>query len=151
MKALAVRVMLIANLLASVNSAAPVPNREAIYHRIICVVPVIGSGTARDPKRPMFVQLAAAPGSASLQALRGKAEAAAETRIIAYQSVPTDDGKAAIVMFVAHSYEAFKPILRDPHVIAKFERKDIGERELVRALRKYKKDFGMKQLRTGAL
>jgi hypothetical protein len=112
---------------------------------------MVGSGTAKDPKRPLFATVTepnhATP--ASTAPARGKPQP--DTRIVAFQSVPTDDGKAAIVMFVARSYAAFEPILKDSRVIAKFERKNIRERELVVALRKYRKNFDMKQLRTGAL
>jgi hypothetical protein len=44
------------------------------YHRVICVVPMIGSGTAADPKRPEY---APAPGSLS------------PNGIIAFTQVPT--------------------------------------------------------------
>jgi hypothetical protein len=145
------RMMLLPSLLALGTWAAPAPNRAAIYHRIVCVVPMVGSGTAKDPKRPLFTPSSSTAQEAPKPPGHGKWEKQPDTRIIAFQSVPTDDGKASIVMFVARSYQAFKPILSDPRVIEKFERKEIRERDLVTALRRYKKHFDLKQLQVGGL
>ena len=68
------------------------------YHRVICVVPLIGSGTWDDPKRPMF-----APTSSELG--RGK------SGILAYYQEPSDDGQSAIVLFVAVDRASLQPIL----------------------------------------
>jgi hypothetical protein len=149
MKYLLVCLLIIANLPGAAVSATFSPNREAMYHRIICVVPIVGSGTAKDPKRPLFTPLG--PGGSALPPINAKAKVQPDRRIIASQSVPADDGNSVIVMFVARNYEAFQPILSDPRVIAKFERKEIREQDLVKALRKYKKNFEMQQLRMGAL
>lgn len=149
MKSAILCLLLIAHLPGTAVSAALSPNREAMYHRIICVVPIIGSGTAKDPKRPLFAPFG--PGDDAAPPLNTRAKVQPDRRIIAFQSVPTDDGKAAIVMFMARSCEAFQPIFNDSRVIEKFERKNIRERDLVIALRKYKKNFDMKQLRMKAL
>jgi hypothetical protein len=71
--------------------------------------------------------------------------------IIAFQSIPTDDGQAAIVVFVAHHYAAFKPILSNQSVLRKFERKNTREEDLVRELRKYKRNFRIEMLRVAGL
>ena len=68
------------------------------YHRVICVVPLVGSGTWEDPKRPMFAPLPSQLG-------RGK------SGILAYYHELSDDGKFAIVMFVAVDRASLKPIL----------------------------------------
>lgn len=68
------------------------------YHRVICVVPLIGTGTWEDPKRPMF-----APTSSQLG--RGK------SGILAYYHELSDDGKSAIVVFVAVDRASLQPIL----------------------------------------
>ena len=73
-------------------------NERNSYHRVICVVPMIGSGTWDDPKRPMFAPTAAQMG-------RGK------SGILAYYHEPTDDGQAAVVVFVAVDRASLKPIL----------------------------------------
>lgn len=138
-------------LLAGLALAGPSPNREAMYQRIICVVPMIGSGTAKDPKRPLYAPVGPPVDAAPKPPGRGQWKKQPDTRIIAFQSVPTDDGKAAIVLFVARNYAAFEPILNDSRVIAKFERKNIREQDLVVALRKYRKNFNMRQLQMGTL
>jgi hypothetical protein len=68
------------------------------YHRVICVVPLIGSGTWEDPKRPMFT-----PTSSQLG--RGK------SGILAYYHELSDDGQSAIVVFVAVDRASLQPIL----------------------------------------
>ena len=68
------------------------------YHRVICVVPLVGTGTWADPKRPMF-----APTSSQLG--RGK------SGILAYYHELSDDGQSAIVVFVAADRASLQPIL----------------------------------------
>ena len=41
-------------LIAASAWTAPRPDVGAIYERLICVVPMVGSGTVEDPIRPMF-------------------------------------------------------------------------------------------------
>ena len=131
---------------------------EALGERIVVVVPLVGSGTIEDPVRPKY-----APVSMSVQLLEklrkeGKLAAAKELsdeekvvlerkRIGAYSYVLADDGKRAIVEFVARDREAFEEILKDPlvRVVSKLKIKD--EAELVE-LRKVKRDFDPKDLRT---
>ncbi len=58
------------------------------YVRVICVVPLVGSGAQDDPKRPMYAPWpAVAPTS--------------RTSIIAYSQQISDDGGSALVEFVA--------------------------------------------------
>jgi hypothetical protein len=130
-------------LVTALLSAAQ-PDHTVIYPRLICVVPVIGSGTAQDPYRPLFSpnpQAGAAQSGSSNQS----------SQIIAFQSLSTDDGKAAIVVFVARSYAAFVPILQDARVIRSFQRTQWAAGDLTRELQKYKKNFDLKMLRVGAL
>jgi hypothetical protein len=68
------------------------------YHRIICIVPLIGSGKWDDPKRPMFAPVASQIG-------RGK------SGILAYYHEMTDNGQAAIVVFVVADRAVLQPIL----------------------------------------
>lgn len=127
----------------ALTSAAP-PDRTVIYPRLICVVPMIGSGRAQDPYRPLF-----SPNSPANANEAGSLNESSQ--IIAFQSVPTDDGKAAIVIFVARSYAAFKPILQDARVIQAFERDRWTADDLTKQLQKFKKNFDLKMLRVGAL
>ena len=97
-----VGVCLIAGLLnATPNGGATVP-----YERIICVVPIVGSGTLDDPRKPLLAPVAGAV-PASTKKTKGFLDSAA---IISYHSVPTDDGLFAIIEFVARDRAAFQPI-----------------------------------------
>jgi hypothetical protein len=59
-----------------------------MYHRVWAVVPMVGAGTLSDPYRPKHVPAAPiAPGDRS--------------GILGFAFTPTDDGKHAIVLFVA--------------------------------------------------
>ncbi len=68
------------------------------HERIVLVVPMLGTGTWADPKRPMFAPVASQIG-------RDK------SGILAYYHEPSDDGKSAIVVLVAQDRSAFKTIL----------------------------------------
>jgi hypothetical protein len=130
-------------LVPSLSYTAP-PDHAVIYPRLICIVPMIGTGSMQDPYRPLF-----AP---SLQARQESMEPFDESsQIIAFQSVPSDDGKTAIVILVARSYSAFAPIMKDSRVVRYFERDRWKGDDLIRELQKYRKNFEAKMLRIGAL
>ena len=99
------------------------------YHRVICVVPMIGSGTAADPRRPQY---APAPGSALPDG------------IIGFTQVPTDDGKFAIVEFVARTRKALLPILDDT-TITSYEKGLQSATAIETALQSRKKGFSLLQ------
>ena len=99
------------------------------YHRVICVVPMIGSGTAADPRRPQY---APAPGSVSPDG------------IVGFTQVPTDDGKSAIVEFVARKRSALEPILSDT-TITTYEKGTQSASAIEAALQKHKKGFSLVQ------
>ena len=133
--------------------------QELLGERLVAVVPVVGKGTAEDPFRPKFVPLL--PSTAELIKLRKEsrpavvplqksdAELLAEEklRIGAWTMVMADDGKRAIVEFVARDRAAFAEILKDASVRA-VEKKKLGDESELVELRKVKKDFDPKQLRT---
>jgi hypothetical protein len=73
------------------------------YHRIICVVPFEGSGTATDPTRPKY-----APWPVSQD----------PTGIIGFYFEPTDDGKSAVVEFIAQNRAALQTVLNDKTIQA---------------------------------
>jgi hypothetical protein len=64
---------------------------SSMYSRVYAIVPMIGSGTWEDPKRPMFAPI---PQQIS---------AASRTGIIAYNMVESDDGNFALIEIVATS------------------------------------------------
>jgi len=100
------------------------------YHRVICVVPLVGTGTAADPRRPQY-----APPVKAVQT-------ALPTDIIAFTQVPTDDGKFAIVEFVAQDRKAFEAILADATVTS-FEKNLVSKAAIETALQKVKKGFSL--------
>jgi len=144
MKKLALRVLLVVFLFVPASVSGAERDHTVIYPRLICVVPIIGSGTMQDPFRPLF-----SPNPQQNTERGGPTDESSQ--IIAFQSVPTDDGKAAIVMLVARSYAAFAPVLNDSKIIRSFERNRWKEEDLTRELQKYKKNFDLKMLRVGAL
>jgi hypothetical protein len=78
-------------LLVAVGSAFAQHNVDAgsMYARIYAIVPMVGSGTWDDPKRPMFAPIPQqmTPGT--------------RTGIIAFNHVESDDGNFALVEIVA--------------------------------------------------
>jgi hypothetical protein len=95
-------------LLLVTSSMLPGQQRRAdpkfTYNRIIAVVPITGAGTAADPKRPQY---APAARTAPNQPLPG---------IIAYMQQVSDDGKYALVEYVAKDQSAFQAILNDKSI-----------------------------------
>ena len=116
-------------------TVAPLNHRrlspENAYARAYAVVPMIGTGTKADPKRPMFVPAPLA-----------ETAAVDRTGIIAYQFQISDDGKSALVEFVAVSRSGLAPILTSatPGVIS-FERGQHTREKIETAFQRYKKSF----------
>ena len=97
------------------------------YNRVICVVPFVGKGTPADPKRPMYV-----PWPPSQD----------PNGIIAFSFQPSDDGRFAVVEFVARNRVAFEHILNDK-TITVFEKGRHTKTEMEGALRQHRKDLDM--------
>lgn len=115
---------------------------EQLYERMICVVPMIGKGTFDDPRRPMF-----APNPADKGTVRAE-EGDKRIGIIGYGYQLSDDGQTAIVEFVATDRSAFKEIEDSGQPELKRFRKGREDKdELVRELRRYKRDFEIDKLR----
>jgi hypothetical protein len=100
------------------------------YVRIICVVPIVGTGTAADAKRPQYAPL---PTAGSSQPSSG---------IIGFMHQASDDGKYALVEYVAKDKSAFAAILKDKKVTVFFKGKD-SKKTIEAELKKYKKDFDL--------
>src|SRR5207245_2894329 len=75
---------------------------QNMYERALCVVPFVGAGTPDDPRRPEYAPLPPRAG-----------EVAAANGIIAFSFQESDDGKSALVEFVARTRDAFAPIQAD--------------------------------------
>ena len=97
------------------------------YNRVICVVPLIGKGTPADPKRPQY-----APWPLSKD----------QTGIIAFTFQPTDDGRSAVVEFVARNRAAFQPLFNDKSIKI-FEKGRMLKGDLEAAIKPHRKDFDL--------
>ena len=69
------------------------------YHRLICLVHFIGSGKQGDEVRPEYV-----PKSTDKPSRSG---------IVSWSSLPTDDGKMAIIHIVSTDRNAFAAVFAD--------------------------------------
>ena len=119
-------------------AAQPKVDSQHLYERIWVVVPMVGKGTLADPKRPMY-----APTPLALNLPLGQVAAqqiAARTGIIGYSQQVSDDGKFALVEFVARDRSAFKDILADTTVKSFSKGRDKKE-DVEAEFKKYKKDF----------
>ncbi|SPF43812.1 conserved exported hypothetical protein [Candidatus Sulfopaludibacter sp. SbA4] len=94
---------------------------QNLYQRIICVVPMVGSGTPSDPKRPQY-----APWPPS----RSRAG------IIAFSHQVSDDGQHALVEFIALDRSAFQAIFNDKSIKV-FEKGKDNIGDVVNELKKY--------------
>src|SRR5580704_1960750 len=72
---------------------------STMYARIYAIVPMVGSGTWDDPKRPMFAPVAQQPSTQ--QPASTQTTAATRTGIIAFNHVESDDGNFALIEIVA--------------------------------------------------
>jgi hypothetical protein len=80
------------------------------YSRVIAIVPIVGSGTASDPRRPQYAPLlSTGPNQAG---------------IIGYMQQLSNDGKLALVEFVARDRSAFSAILADKTIKVFIKGKD---------------------------
>lgn len=108
------------------------PNARNMYERVLALVPMVGAGTWSDPKRPMFVP----------------AQSAARDRngIIAWHFEPADDGKSALVEFVAVKKSALAPLISSkvPGVQV-FEPAKHARKDIETALKAVKKDFDLEK------
>jgi len=104
---------------------------ENAYARVYCIVPIVGSGSIADPKRPMFAPM---PPTATVPLDR--------TGIISYQFQVSDDGNFALAEFVAVARTGLAAVLTstNPNVIA-FERGKYTRQQIETAFQQYKKSF----------
>ena len=122
-------------LLALTASAAFAQRRvdpRNTYHRILVVVPYVGSGTATDPIRPKYAPWPPRPAGT----------VPSRTDIIGYMQVASDDKKFALVEFVAQDMAAFAAILNDGQLKV-FEKGKNTKNDIEGELKKFKKDFSL--------
>jgi hypothetical protein len=118
-----------------------------LYERILAVVPMVGAGTVSDPVRPAYAPLPAT------SAITNPVPTAVSTNgviplrqgIIAYSYVISDDGKSALVEFVAADRGAFKDVLADTTIKAFLKGRDSID-DAVAEFVKHKANFTLDML-----
>lgn len=113
--------------LASVVCAQRQVDPKFTYSRVICVVPFVGQGTAADPKRPEY-----APWPASTD----------PSGIIGFSFLPSDDGKSAVVEFVALHRAAFQALFNDKSITV-FEKGLVSKATIEAAIQPHRKSFNL--------
>ena len=126
--------------MATVSVAQRRVDERDLGERLILIVPVVGGGTAQDPKRPLF---APTPEDRTRDGAAG---------ILSYTAVLSDDQKFALVELVAQDRKAFDAILKETRAdIKRFDHqkgKDKGD-DIELEFRKYKKNFDFKKFKEG--
>lgn len=119
-------------LLASISAAFAQPRVDwrNMYQRVIVIVPMVGSGTDADPRRPMYAPVPSTSATPTTQTSATPAPAApatplaGSTGILGYAMVQSDDGNSALVEFVAHDPSIFQNILADTTIQAFLKGRD---------------------------
>jgi hypothetical protein len=118
-----------------------------LHERVVAVVPIVGTGTENDPKRPLFVPLP------PRQPARGQApvipapEPGALNNLISWNMVVSDDGRFALVEFIARDRKDLLPVLNANRVDVKaFERGKATKAEIEAELKKHKPSFKLEHL-----
>ena len=119
-------------LIAPASGQQPRVDPRNMYERVAAIVALQGSGSFEDPVRPMYTPLPSA--------LRAAAASRTRTGILAFTYVLSDDGKHALVEFVARDRAAFQQILADPSVKSFLKGRDTRA-DIETEFKKYKKDF----------
>jgi hypothetical protein len=88
-------------------------------------VPIAGTGTVEDPHRPLLIP---APGTTV-------------SGLISWSWELSDDGKLAIVEFVARDKSVLRPVTTNTRVVRSFEKGKDKQEDIEREVRKYKKDY----------
>jgi hypothetical protein len=128
--------LLLLLLLSSLCAQQPV-NLRNTHERVVCIVPMIGRGTEDDPRRPMFAPLPS-----------DKSEEASSDGIIAFTYQESDDGRYALVEFVAKDRAAFEPILAEKGADVKVFHKGKDKKADVQAeFGKIKRNFDIERFR----
>jgi len=113
----------VATSIATIHRRAVDP--QNVYLHIITVVPFTGKGTYSDPKRPMYL-----PAE--------RASATSRTDIIAFEYLPSDDGKSAIVEYVGVNKAALQQIYSDT-TLTIFQKGVHSQAVIEAAMQKYRR------------
>jgi hypothetical protein len=94
---------------------------------------MVGKGTPADPMRPRYAPWPPAAVNTS------------RTAIISFSHQVSDDGRFALVEFVARDRQAFDAIFKDKTVKV-FEKSKDKKDDIDKELKKFKKDFDIEKL-----
>jgi len=119
------RLVFVALALAYLSFAQRRVDPRNSYYRVIAVVPIIGSGTPTDPKRPEYAPWPASQGP---------------NGIIGFYCEPTDDGKSVVVEFVAQSRMGFQALLGDKSITL-FEKGRATSANINAVIQRVRRDF----------
>lgn len=110
-----------------------------LNHHIFVIAPLQGKGTPADPIRPMFVPVQGfRPGVAT----SGASGIISRTGILGYHTQISDDGKFALVEFVAATRTDFKDILATTDSRVQIFEKGVHQKNQIEAAFKvFRKDF----------
>ena len=112
---------------------------ENLYTRVLCVVPMIGTGTAADPIRPMFVPAAPDPSQ-----VPDVAPATTSPGILAFQYQLSDDGNYALVELVGVDRNALVAVFNSTDARVKvFDLATTKKADIDTEFQKYKKTFSL--------
>lgn len=135
-------------LFAVLGFSGPRSAGGALYERLICVVPMVGTGTVNDPKRPMFAPVA---GQTTAEEAPRKGFSYPAT-MVGFRSVLSDDGMTAIVEFIARDRAAFQPILAQKASLFFWANPHLQSSDtLTQELRKFNKNFDLVSFLRGGL
>ena len=145
---LAISAILVALVLSGVPAQAQMRHTSAApdpHQHIFVIVPLIGAGTAADPKRPMFTPAQGIKPALPASALAATAQ---RTGILGYHTQISDDGKSALVEFVAPRLSDFKDILTTADSRVQVFQKGVhGKDQIEAAFKAHKKDFSFDKFR----
>lgn len=120
-------------ILAAPSLAQQPVDPHNLHERVLCVVPIVGSGTMEDPRRPMYAPLPPKAGEA-----RSRAD------IHSFTWLESDDGRFALVEFVALDRIAFAAIYAEGRSDVKvFEKGKARRQDIEGEFRKHRKDFDL--------
>jgi hypothetical protein len=126
--------LLCMNALFAQNRVSP----EMMYHRVWAIVPLTGTGTPDDPRRPMFVP------SRSEQAAKKKGD---RSGILGFSMQISDDGNFALVEFVGATPADLRFIVASNAAGVKaFERGTATKAQIEAEFQKYKAGFTLSTL-----
>ena len=83
-----------------------------MYHRVWAVTPLVGTGKAGDPMRPMFVSVPPQAIQKGAPVPVAGPQPGDRSGILGYQMQLSDDGKSALVEYVFASPVAFQAVLQ---------------------------------------